>query len=356
MELKISEIQQIQPVSFNFEELKKELIEKSEHYKTAVYTEETITVAKQDRANLNKLVKAVNDEKIRVKNKILEPYTEFETQCKELMEIVKSATENIDTQIKDFEQKKKDEKLEIITNYFGEKVGIYKSLISFDLIFNERWLNVTYDLKQVQADIDHIIAKTKTDLMTIDNIVKNEETNAQARDFYFRNINNPSVLGESLNEAKRIEATKANLAEMKKQQEEAEKAKQTIIPKQEQPEQSVKVYELCFRTYMTKEQMFKLKEFFTASRTDISSGFPNAAPTRIPARERDFENVCITTRLSYLFISSILENSAKSTYASSIITITSLLFSSIYSINSRLSSFPVGAFGFGIIIPPFSFI
>ena len=263
MELKISEIQQIQPVSFNFEELKKELIEKSEHYKTAVYTEETITVAKQDRANLNKLVKAVNDEKIRVKNKILEPYTEFETQCKELMEIVKSATENIDTQIKDFEQKKKDEKLEIITNYFGEKVGIYKSLISFDLIFNERWLIVTYDLKQVQADIDHIIAKTKTDLMTIDNIVKNEETNAQARDFYFRNINNPSVLGESLNEAKRIEATKANLAEMKKQQEEAEKAKQTIIPKQEQPEQSVKVYELCFRTYMTKEQMFKLKEFFT---------------------------------------------------------------------------------------------
>lgn len=265
MELKISEIQQIQPVSFNFEELKRELIEKSEHYKTAVYTEETIAVAKQDRANLNKLVKAVNDEKIRVKNKILEPYTEFETQCKELMEIVKSATENIDTQIKDFEQKKKDEKLEIITNYFGEKVGIYKSLISFDLIFNERWLNVTYDLKQVQADIDHIIAKTKTDLMTIDNIVKNEETNAQARDFYFRNINNPSVLGESLNEAKRIEATKANLAEMKKQQEEAvEKTKQTIIPKKDQVTDE-KIYKLEFRTYLTKEQMFKLKEFFTTN-------------------------------------------------------------------------------------------
>lgn len=185
MELKISEIQSIVPVTFNFEELKKELIEKSEHYKTAVYTEETITVAKQDRANLNKLVKAINDEKIKVKNKILEPYMEFETQCKELMEIVKNASENIDTQIKDFEEKKKNEKLEIIINYFSEKVGIYKDLISFDLIFNERWLNVTYDLKQVQADIDHIIAKTKTDLMTIDNIVKNEETNAQARDFYF---------------------------------------------------------------------------------------------------------------------------------------------------------------------------
>lgn len=263
MELKISEIQSIVPVTFNFEELKKELIEKSEHYKTAVYTEETITVAKQDRANLNKLVKAINDEKIKVKNKILEPYMEFETQCKELMEIVKNASENIDTQIKDFEEKKKNEKLEIIINYFSEKVGIYKDLISFDLIFNERWLNVTYDLKQVQADIDHIIANTKNNLMIIDSNVKNEETNAQVKDFYFKNINSPSVLGLAMNEAKRIEATKANLAEIKKQQEEAEKAKQTIIPKQEQPEQPVKVYELCFRTYMTKEQMFKLKEFFT---------------------------------------------------------------------------------------------
>ena len=262
MELKVSEIQQIQPVSFNFEELKQELIEKSEHYKTAIYTEETIAVAKQDRANLNKLVKAVNDEKIRVKNEIMKPYLPFEMQCKELMEIVKSATENIDSQIKVFEQKKRDEKLSKITNYFGEKVGIYKDLINFDLIFNERWLNVTYELKQVRADIDHIITKTKNDLMTIDSIVKNEETNSQVRDFYFRNISNPSVLGASLEEAKRIEATKVNLAEMKKQQEESEKAKQTIIPKQEQTEQPAKVYELCFRTYMTKEQMLKLKEFF----------------------------------------------------------------------------------------------
>lgn len=262
MELKVNEIQQIQPVSFNFEELKKELIEKSEHYKTAVYTEETITVAKQDRANLNKLVKAVNDEKIRVKNKILEPYMEFEAQCKELMAIVKDATENIDTQIKDFEQKKKDEKLSEITNYFVEKIGIYKDLINFDLIFNERWLNVTYEMKQVQADIDHIIAKTKNDLMTIDSIVKNEETNAQVRDFYFRNINNPSVLGASLEEAKRIEATKSRLAEMKKQQEEAEKAKQTIIPQKQDNSVDEKIYELCFKAYLTKEQMIKLKEFF----------------------------------------------------------------------------------------------
>lgn len=263
MELKINEIQSIAPVTFNFEELKKELIEKSEHYKTAVYTEETITVAKQDRANLNKLVKAVNDEKIKVKNKILEPYMEFENQCKELMEIVKSATENIDTQIKDFEQKKKDEKLQVIMKYFEEKVGPYFGLINFDLIFNERWLNVTYEMKQVQADIDHVIAKTQNDMMTIDSIVKNEETNSQVRDFYFRNINNPSVLGESLNEAKRIEATKTKIAEMKKQQEETvEKTKQTIIPKKEQVTDE-KIYKLEFRTYLTKEQMFKLKEFFT---------------------------------------------------------------------------------------------
>lgn len=262
MELKINEIQTIAPVTFNFEELKKELIEKSEHYKTAVYTEETIPVAKQDRANLNKLVKAVNDEKIRVRNKVLEPYMEFEMQCKELMEIVKNASENIDIQIKNFEQKKKDEKLQVIVNYFMEHIGIYKDLINFDLIFCDKWLNVTYDINTIFKEIDHIFSKAKNDLMTIDNIVQNEETNKQVTDFYFKHIDQSDCLGLSLNEAKRIEAAKARLEEVKKQQEKTEQTKQTIITQKKEDKPEEKVYELSFKTYLTKEQMLKLKEFF----------------------------------------------------------------------------------------------
>ena len=68
MELKTEDIKALEPVKFNYEELKKELTEKVENYKNLVYTEENINMAKKDRANLNKLKKAINDEKIRVKN------------------------------------------------------------------------------------------------------------------------------------------------------------------------------------------------------------------------------------------------------------------------------------------------
>ena len=262
MELKISEIQAIAPVTFNFEELKKELIEKSEKYKTAVYTEETITIAKQDRANLNKLVKAVNDEKIRVKNEIMKPYLPFEAQCKELMEIVKAAADNIDSQIKSYEDNKKAKKLQEIQNYFVEHVGIYEGLIDFELIFNERWLNVTYDISTIFREIDHVIAKAKGDLITINNIVKNEETNKQATEIYFKNINNPNCLSLALNEAKHIEVRRTQIEEIRKAQEKkAEEQKQTIIPKQELEEKE-QLFELKFKVTLTKNQMFMLKEFF----------------------------------------------------------------------------------------------
>ncbi len=263
MELKISEIQELAPIQFNFEELKKELTEKSKKYATAVYTEETITDAKQHRANLNKLKKAVNDEKIRIKNEIMKPYLPFENQCKELMEIVENAVDNIDSQIKKYEEQKKDEKIQKVTQYFYEHIGIYDGLIKFDTIYNDRWGNVTYEMKTIQNEIDHIFAKAKNDLMTINSIVQNEETNKQVTDFYFKHINESDCLGMSLNEAKSIEATKSRIAEMKKQ--EAQKSnvattKQTIIPEQEQVKEQL--YELRFKVTLTKSQMFLLKDFF----------------------------------------------------------------------------------------------
>lgn len=266
MELKISEVQELAPITFNFEELKQELVEKSKKYATAVYTEDTIAEAKKDRASLNKLVKAVNDEKIRIKNEVMKPYEPFEKQIKELMEIVQDAVNNIDGQVKTFEQKKKDEKLQLITDYFIKNVAIYEGLIDFDLIFNERWLNVTYDIDAIFKEIDHIFAKTKNDLMTINNIVQNEETNKQVTDFYFKNINKADCLGLALNEAKAIEATKSKIAEMKKQEEEKKvvtgTAKQTIIPESEQQEKLV-LYSLKFEVVeVTKEQAMLLKEFF----------------------------------------------------------------------------------------------
>ena len=85
MELKVEEIKALEPIKFNYEDIKKWITEKSSEYKKIVYTSETITLAKQDRATLNKVSEAINNEKKRIKNELLKPYIDFENKCKELM-------------------------------------------------------------------------------------------------------------------------------------------------------------------------------------------------------------------------------------------------------------------------------
>ena len=65
MELKVNEVAVPEQITFNYEELKQELTEKVSMYETLVYTDDQIKQAKADKANLNKLKKALNDERIR---------------------------------------------------------------------------------------------------------------------------------------------------------------------------------------------------------------------------------------------------------------------------------------------------
>ena len=109
MELQIKAYQ-AQPIEWNYEALKTELLSKLEDYKHLQYTAEQITMAKADRANLNNLKKALSDERIRRKKEFLEPFETFEKQVKELCNLIDEPVQLIDTQIKEVEEK---EKLEI---------------------------------------------------------------------------------------------------------------------------------------------------------------------------------------------------------------------------------------------------
>lgn len=216
MELKTEDIKALEPVKFNYKELKKELTEKVENYKNLVYTEENINMAKKDRANLNKLKKAINDEKIRVKNTLLAPYADFESKCKELIEIVDTSVENVDRQVKAFEDEEKRTKREEIQKYFNEHVGHFKDVIIFENVFEDRWLNKTTTMKTVQADIEHIFSRASSDLITIESTVPDKEIQKQCIAFYFKNITNPSILGTTIQKAREIIEEKKKIEELKK--------------------------------------------------------------------------------------------------------------------------------------------
>ena len=145
-------------IDWNFEELKKEVTEKANVYKSLVYTDENIKEAKADRAALNKFSKALNDGKKDVKKMMLEPYSVFEGQVKELIAIVDEANANIDSQVKAYDQKKREEKLikveEIYDRTFASAEEL-KEILTFKRVFKESYLNVTTTLKSITNDMEH---------------------------------------------------------------------------------------------------------------------------------------------------------------------------------------------------------
>lgn len=83
MELRITNPQEnwlTEQILWNNEELKAAIAEKVKDYKTIAYTEDSLKDMKADRADLNKLKKAFEDERKRVKKICMEPYTKFEQQ------------------------------------------------------------------------------------------------------------------------------------------------------------------------------------------------------------------------------------------------------------------------------------
>lgn len=271
MELKVQEMQQLQPIDFNFEELKKELALQLDKYKKITYTEETMKEAKEDRAKLNKLSKAINNKKIEIHNEFEKPYTEFERKIKIILGMIDEPLQLIDKQVKEFENKQKEEKKQEIEKYFNEKIGDYKGLINFEQIFIDRWLNATYKMATIQTDIDHIFSKTKSDLTVLDGQIKDETVNKQVKDFYFNNIGNPSVLSLSLQEGMRIIESTKKLEELKQKQESSQNITnntqnvtdipQNITGNTEDGTSEQKLTQLDFRVWVTNEQMAKLKEF-----------------------------------------------------------------------------------------------
>lgn len=259
MELKVEEIKSLAPVKFNYEDIKKWVTEKSSEYKSIVYTPETITLAKQDRATLNKVSEAINNEKKRIKNELLKPYVDFENKCKELMAIIDDASKTIDKQVKEFEEKEQNAKKEQIKAVFDAYIGDYKDLILFDLIFNPRWLNKTYTMKKIEEEINHLVVKTSDDMKVLKGQINDEVILKQVQAFYFSHIADPDCLSGSLKYGMNVIESNRKLEELKQQQESKKEVQSPNIVQPASTQEQLQVID--FRVWVTQEQKMKIRDF-----------------------------------------------------------------------------------------------
>ena len=102
MEIRINDLSLPEKIIFNYEELKEGISAKVAHYKNLVYTDDQIKEAKEDRANLNKLKKALNDERIRLEKEYMIPFNTFKAQLNEIIKIIDEPVTMIDSQVKEY--------------------------------------------------------------------------------------------------------------------------------------------------------------------------------------------------------------------------------------------------------------
>ena len=255
MELKIEKLQELQPIGFNYKQLKKELSDNLKKYEGLTFIDDKISEAKTDRASLNKLKKAINDEKILIKKKFIVPYVAFEDKIKELMGMIEKPIDEIDSQVKAFEEKTRKEKKDKIFELFEE---INSDIVKMEMVYDETWLNSSVGIKRVTEEIEKKVESIENDVKAIRSFKSDFEV--QLEDLYFKTLN----LGQVFIEKTRLDELKKAKDEEKK---EPEPEKPPVIKAERIVMNDVEtVDEMDFRVWATKTQLDDLKTFLVENK------------------------------------------------------------------------------------------
>lgn len=220
MELKINEVALPAPITFNYDELKSELLHKVSVYETMVYTEDQVKEAKADRAALNRLKKALNDERIRQEKEYMQPFNTFKAQIAELVKIIDNSVSVVDKQVKEFDEKKKAEKLDAILEYFGIALAAKLPSVPLNhrLVVDDKWLNASVSMKSIQESIDAKLDQVVKDLAVIDSLPSYA---FEARECYVDTLDLAKAVSEAHRLQEQAEKKAAWEAEQQKRKEEA---------------------------------------------------------------------------------------------------------------------------------------
>lgn len=272
-------------IDFNFEQLRQEIEEKAKSYSLCVYTEDTVKLAKEDRATLNRLKKALNDERIRREKEYNAPFMEFKAKINELIAIIDKPVDIIDAQVKSFEEAQRKAKADEIQRWYTQNRASIGAPVWLELrkIAKPQWANASVKLPAIYEEIKQACAKIQADVETINAL---PGFSFEAMDVYTKSLDLAAAIAEGQRLAD-IQRRKAEAEAARKAAEEARKAAEALkaaesaktpeveqIPTEAQktpPEAAQSHTEakeaqpaarwVAFEAYLTTEQAFELRDY-----------------------------------------------------------------------------------------------
>lgn len=271
----------------NLEALKAELAPKLEKYNNLVVTEDSIKAAKDDKAALNKLKKAIDEQRISIKKQYLEPYNRLEEECKKLTALIDAPIQAIDKQIKAFDEVEKQEKLTQLQTAFYKTD--HPNWLQFSNVCPEKWENKTNKTDKLIEQIEANVNKINSEIAEIDALYADSPLLTAIADTYKRTLDKSQALSYAVQLEAQEKERKAKEEALKEQMlkaaaEEKVKQPENVQNEQEQPsengngiilpeeqtapivqsEQPETVLKGKFKVECTKSQLIALRDFMKA--------------------------------------------------------------------------------------------
>lgn len=206
----------------NYEPLKAWALETADKYKSVVVTDESIRSAKQDIADLRNLAKKISDYRIALKKEHEKKIEKTIQQCIELTQILTDAASSMDVQVKELEDGVKRQKKQEIEEYFNSVAGDTAIVLSFEKVFDQKWLNKTAKMDDIKSSIDMTLNAVKKNLGILHGMQSQYET--EMIEAYLDSLD----MGVALETKNRLEEKAAQIARMKAEQE--QKKQEVVTP------------------------------------------------------------------------------------------------------------------------------
>lgn len=208
----------LQRIDWNKAELEENVRSIVAAYQGLVYTEDTVSDAKNDRAALRKLLNEIEDRRKLVKKKCMEPYEVFESDLKDVTALIKEQISIIDGQVKEYENRVKEEKKARLQDVYAEAIGELAEVLPFERVFEAQYLNVSFKESKAATEIREKVQRVKSDLAAIDALDSKYKLNA--KDVYVRTLDMSQAMAEN---ARLIKFEEQMEADRKRKAEEEER-------------------------------------------------------------------------------------------------------------------------------------
>ena len=223
-------------VQMNIEEVEKYMQEVKEKYVGWVVSEEEISVAKEERTKLNKLEKNISDVRKRIEKEGMSSIKDIIETLKNAEKETKMLSNNIGTQIKEFEEKewetKQEEISEIIDNVFRENPELKLYITE-----NSKWKNKGMTLNKIETELEDqfnsLRKKYNFILGQLKSVNEEIENKLSFKDIqYLMNCEFDEIMKTLVNKKNEIKATEENIK--KRAEEEKRRALEELERKKEQ--------------------------------------------------------------------------------------------------------------------------